>query len=277
MHCERVMSSCVVSDRLCYGGAPVVFVLYRCHGEYQGLKVQTQFRAIIHLSGPHLFKVLLPSTAMKCSYLNNVAVGHSRTTLGDFENLRYFGFHSNHSPEGTGILYPPVFQYDLKPCRSLYYPPGQDNNRQPGSEDCSSCCRIHLERRQLGLCRDSQGDKQDKGVSGPAVGPGTPRAGPCYKAALAWKSRAGLHMWQSDIPTWWRDFSPTYYINVLQSQRWMKVLENTKHVVDAWLLEHCGKVSDCHLSSLTIYLACFRKFDCRVQFSSGCPCLSFGF
>lgn len=103
MHCERVMSSCVVTDRLCYGGAPVVFVLYRCHGVYQGLKVQAQFRAIIQFSGPHLFKVHLPPTAMKCSYLNNVAVGHSRATLGDLGNLRDFGFHSNHSPEGTDI------------------------------------------------------------------------------------------------------------------------------------------------------------------------------
>lgn len=185
------MSSCVVSDRLCYGGAPVVFVLYRCHGEYQELKVQTQFRAIIHLSGPHLFKVLLPSTAMKCSYLNNVAVGHSRTTLGDFENLRYFGFHSNHLPEGTGILYPPVFQYDLKPCRSLYYPTGQDNNRQPGSEDCSSCCRIiHLERRQLGLCRESQGVNRTRvlvALLWDQVHPGLD-----HVTRLPWPGRAGL-------------------------------------------------------------------------------------
>lgn len=86
------MSSCVVTDRLCYGGAPVVFVLYRCHGEYQGLKDHAQFRAIIHLSGPHLFKVLLLSTAMECSYLNSVVVGHSRATLGVLGNLRDFGF-----------------------------------------------------------------------------------------------------------------------------------------------------------------------------------------
>lgn len=63
---------------------------------------------------------------------------------------------SNQITRQRGRVYPPMFQYDLKPCRSLYYPPGQDNNRQPGSEDCASCCRIHLERRRLDLCRESQ-------------------------------------------------------------------------------------------------------------------------
>lgn len=68
-----------------------------------GLKEQVQFSAKIHLSGPASLKSPYLYSNEVFMSTHSVVVGHSRAALRDLGNLRDFGFHSNHLPEGTVV------------------------------------------------------------------------------------------------------------------------------------------------------------------------------